>query len=394
MKIDVRCPECKQPYRVPGSAAGKRIACKKCGGTMKVPIVDAALDEVEVLDDQPPQRSAKKVRKAKSSTPRKRPTDRSGGRPAPSDRPARKRRRRGADQDVVQDFEEVSEFDDPYGSSAGGDDDEFSDLDEFGSYGSPAKNRKRAVSGRAKWVWVGLLILAISTCVRTAGFGGQFVSQLLISLSDVPDLDTIRLLAKADMWLQLVSLAGMIVAYVFLVMGPDRDNSQGWAIAAVVLGLIACAVFFFLQIKPFLDEELPVRGRFGVFQFLGRGSGLWEIVFKQWVLVGVYLAHMLTALTYVRSYFGAKASKGADVAGQTSLAIVFLGVHAAFVILMGLMMIFIFKVIIPAARESREPPSDIWPWIVTGCSWLAMVAFLVFLILEIRLFFMAQAKAR
>jgi len=37
MPISVSCPECQSPYKVPDTAAGKAIKCKKCGATVPVP---------------------------------------------------------------------------------------------------------------------------------------------------------------------------------------------------------------------------------------------------------------------------------------------------------------------------------------------------------------------
>ena len=37
MPISVSCPECESAYRVPDSAAGKAIKCKKCGARVPVP---------------------------------------------------------------------------------------------------------------------------------------------------------------------------------------------------------------------------------------------------------------------------------------------------------------------------------------------------------------------
>src|SRR6266446_5312216 len=54
MSIPAVCPGCQKTYRVPESAAGKTVLCKKCGGKFKVPAApeddDALLDE---LIDEP-----------------------------------------------------------------------------------------------------------------------------------------------------------------------------------------------------------------------------------------------------------------------------------------------------------------------------------------------------
>ncbi len=49
MPIKAVCRGCKTTYRVPDTAAGKSVRCKKCGGSFKVPVPEPA-DDDELLD--------------------------------------------------------------------------------------------------------------------------------------------------------------------------------------------------------------------------------------------------------------------------------------------------------------------------------------------------------
>lgn len=396
MKIEVRCPECSQPYRVPASVAGKRIACKKCSAAIPVPAAGA---EEPAAAQKPKQAKPRPAARSTSSEPArgsgsKRSSRGQSNRPAAKNRgearrDGSRRQRKRRDEDVVEDFEEITDYeDDLFG------DDGFDDLPAYG--GSSRGRRKSKRDSSARWVRIGLIIFAIALCIRTVGFGSNVIAQLVAQSSAARDNgETILTLLKTDVWLRMVALAAMVIAYGFLVAGRDREGSQGWAIASVVLGAIAAAAFCIMHVMPLFDEERESAMSLVEFAFQEVGYGgitrtLWESVFRNWILTALYLSPLFTALLFLRAFF----HSDKVIPGRSAMTMLSLGGHAGVIVLKGLLLIFVIKVILPSAMENREPPSEMWRYMQQGMHWIGLVAFLVFLILALRVFFGAIPEAK
>lgn len=290
---------------------------------------------------------------------------------------------------MIDDFEEVDPYDE-FGA------DEFDDVADFASYGPPARGKKKTRrDATAKWVRIGLIIFAIAVCVRTVGFGASVIAQLMAQTGrTTSSAETLLMLFKTDMWLRVVAMAAMVVAYGFFVSGRDREGSQGWAIASVVLGAIATGAFFIMYVMPVLEDDESVRAliQLALMQ-VGLGSTtstLWESVFQGWVLTALYLSHLFTAMFFYRTWF----HSDKVLPGRASMTMVCLMANAGAVLLRGILIIFVMKVVLPAAIESREPPSEIWSYLEKGLHWIGLIAFLVFLIMAIRVAFGAISESR
>jgi transcription initiation factor TFIIIB Brf1 subunit/transcription initiation factor TFIIB len=61
MPISIACPGCESGYRVPDTAAGKTIVCKKCG--TKVPIAASQNGKKKKEDDKAPKKKGGSVGK-------------------------------------------------------------------------------------------------------------------------------------------------------------------------------------------------------------------------------------------------------------------------------------------------------------------------------------------
>jgi predicted Zn finger-like uncharacterized protein len=55
MSLEVACPSCEGKFRVPDSAAGKKIRCPKCKGAIEVPAADASGEVEEESPDPEPE---------------------------------------------------------------------------------------------------------------------------------------------------------------------------------------------------------------------------------------------------------------------------------------------------------------------------------------------------
>lgn len=412
MPIDVSCPDCSKRFRVPDTVGGKRIACKHCGGAIPVPNAPVqkvtVVDAIEVVPATTKLRPKPTAKPPQKSTPKSRPRRR----PSSSRRPARPRKARR--QEAYDDFDE---YEDPYDDSL-----QYGDL---GEYGSSGRQKSALPKGREKWVRIALLILAIACCVRTASFGCEFIVKVIGATKATQNIDLILGLLKADVWLHLLAFAGMIAGYIFLVMGPDRSGSQLWGIGSLVMGLIGFVLFFILRVLPLIDDTTnsglsnltigslsqSIPSNSPTFSLPGSTFSLWNLVFRHWVLVGVYLSHMLLAVAYVKSFFhSSKKANTKQIGGQCQIALVLLLAHAGLIILQGLLVILLVEVIVPSAYESAQkamenyrmnggerpdisPPSKIWGYMVQGLDWAAMVAFLAFMIIALRIYFGSWSKA-
>lgn len=406
MPIDVACPDCSKRFRVPDAVGGKRIACKNCGGTIPVPSPKTP-EAVEVAPQKP-----KPKRKPKSKPASKpKPSSKPRRRPSSARRPSRPRK--AVQREAYDDFDDhQAPYDDPF---------EYGGYDE---YGSPQRRNSAQPKGREKWVGTALLILAISCCVRTASFGCQFIVKVIGATGATENVDLIIGLLQADVWLHLVAFLGMVAAYIFLLMGPDRSGSQLWGIGSLVMGLIGIVLFFILRVLPLVDDStgLGVAGAtftsltqvgqsvMPTFGLSGATFSLWNLVFRHWVLVAVYLSHMLLAIVYVKSFFHSSKKSGTkQLGGQCQVALMMLLVHAGLILLQGLLVILVVEVIVPSTVESAQramenfrlnggerpdigPPSKLWGYLAKGMDWAAMAAFLAFLILSLRIYFSSWSK--
>lgn len=409
MPIDIRCSGCSSRYRVPDSTAGKRVACKKCGGAISVPS-GADEPDVEVVRE-PPKRRAKSPQQKK-----RKPAGGGGGgqrpRQKPKSRPPQQRRKREA---VIEDFDEIDDYDDPYRSM---DDYDYDDVGP-GRRGRPAP---RPASGRAKWAGVALLILAIAVCLRTASYSCELIVKLMALTGEgsfIKNIETVSNLLKVDAWLQFIALLGIIAACVFMVMGPDRSGSQLWGIAALVLALIVTVFFFLVRIMPMLETGLTMQKtlqnlanfiKFNI-DIRGRSFSLWNAVFARLVLLTLYLAPMFFALLYVRTYFKDADTKKSDLPKESNIGLMIMAAHAGFLIMSAMVAVLLVEVIVPgaieaskeaakAARNGGDPydpsdfvPSKLWGHLIEGCEWIAALAFLALLIMQLRIYFTAWSRA-
>ncbi len=385
MPIDVKCKKCSKSYRVPDTSAGKNVACKNCGGVIAIPI-----DDVEIIAELEPAQSrpAKKKKKPRPAE-RQRSTKRS---PAQRSRPARPKPR----DRVIEDFEEL---DNPYDHH----DDPYDDpLDLPLSRGRKKQPRRDSA---AYWARIGLLIVAIAACFRTLGFTSSLMAQLLTSFDASLGQGMMLNFLKIDLWVTMFALVGMLVGYVFLLFAPDREGSQTWAIAAVVLSVIATGLYFFMRIMPLIDPKwiTPGSAGFGLQPtFVGRfGTSIWQAFFKGWALTALFVSHMFFALMYVNRFFSGRNSKAEKLPRQSTFANMVLAGHLACLLFEGLVAILYIKVILPAVVESAhkagefaDPPTELFGFMVKGLHWLALGAFLFFLILKLRILFTAQSRAR
>lgn len=365
--IQLSCPACSGQLILRPALAGKRIKCPKCQVVLKVPG-----DKGSGIEPKSTGRQSRKQRPAATADNAR---DAGGGPPAKRKRqPASSQPRRQAPRRPVDhDFES---YDDPW-------DDEY---DEFGDVDEAAPSKKKASVGKGVvWARRGVLVFAIAMAIRTAGFTCKLIVKLTVELNSFGQSEWMLTLLKSDHWLHCVAIVVMLGAYVLFVMSPDRNGSQGWGIACVVMGVIALALLIFVQIMPMVDSGIP--GRFVNGPLILR-SGLGTSLMKRVMLELAYIVHMGMGLMFLRSF---SHSKNSTVSNQCLPAVTFLGIHAALVLFTSLYVLFVAKVVFPAAMEARERPSEIWPWIGEGIEWLSLAAFLVFLIFAMKVLFGAKS---
>lgn len=368
--IQLSCSSCSERLNLRPALAGKRIKCPKCQAVLEVP--DAPGSEVE---PKPARRSSRKQKPARtvddSRDSRRGPPQRKKKKPRQPT--TSKPRRKPSRQPVADGFE--------------GDDDPWDDgYDEFGDFDDAVPSKKKSsVSKGVVWARRGVLVFAIAMAIRTAGFTCQLIAKLTDGFNSFGRSDLMITLLKANHWLHLAAIVVMLGAYVLFVMSPDRKGSQGWGIACLVMGVIALGLLFFLQILPIVDSEIGNRFVDGP---LILRSSLGTSLMKRALLELTYIIHMGLGLMFLSSF---SHSKNSIVRDQCQPALMFLGIHAALILFKNLYLLFVAKVVFPAAMESREPPSQIWQWIGEGVEWLALASFLVFLILAMKVLFGAKS---
>lgn len=383
--IRLSCPSCSGLLTLRPDLAGKRIKCPKCQAVVEVPrgtgpsgpaaggpaSGGAAASRPRSSRKPKPAGAGDQIKQARVEPPIKK-TRRS--RPPASSKPASPKPRRQRSRQPVDDGFDA--FDDSY-------DDGYDEFGEFDDLSSTKRNASAKKSGG--WARAAILVFAIALAIRTAGFMCQLIVEFNDGGSRFGPSQSMATLLKTNQWLHFAALVIMVVAYVLFVVAPDRNGSQGWGIACLVMGLIALGVLFYREILPLIDSNRRdpfLRGRELLQTSLG-GS-----LIKKSVLEITIILHMALGLMFISSFSRSKNSKVSD---QCRPAIAFLGVHGALLVFANLFVLFVAKVVLPAALESREPPSEIWRWISEGGQWLAVATFLVFLILGMRASFGAQS---
>ena len=179
----------------------------------------------------------------------------------------------------------------------------------------------------------------------------------------------------------------MLAGYIFCVMGPDKGGSRNLNIAALVMGVIAVGLVFFLQILPRFESGVTgVRqlSRLVGFGLLGTG-GLWESIFKQLLLEAILLSHLVLFTLTVRAH------SSRNLESSCTFALFPIAGYGGLKVIHSLYLVLLFKVILPGAAENRERPSEFWNWVNNGLDWLGMAAMVVFLVLYLRVLFLSRS---
>lgn len=368
MPISVTCRNCDESYTVRDENAGRTFKCKSCGESVTVPA------------------------KRGGGGSRGGGTSRGGGSrsesgtrsapPARRKKPTRKRARPPED-----DYEDYDAYDDD------GNDDSYDEGPSRGggrrgrSSGRSSKRPSRS-SGKKK-LTTGLLVVAISGCVYAAGFAALVFAKLVILFaSRMGSFDSVSTLMTGHVWLQFLGAAGMLVGYIVCVMGPDKGGSRNLNIAALVMGVIAVGLVFFLQILPRFETGgatgMRQLSRLVGFGLLGTG-GLWESIFKQLLLEAILLSHLVLFTLTVRAH------SSRNLESSCTFALFPIAGYGGLKVIHSLYLVLLFKVILPGAVENREPPSAFWNWVNNGLDWLGTAAMVVFLVLYLRVLFLSRS---
>jgi hypothetical protein len=366
--ITFQCYACGKALKVPGDKAGRKAKCNQCGTVLTIP-AQSSVPETPAAPEAP----------APNPAP---------GFPAQTPFPQQMQPAAPPQEQAYEPaFADLVPQPAPggYGAPPGG-----YPAPGPGGYPAPAPGgysqypqeeeyapEPSGPAGPPKWSFVrlGLLIVFICALVMSGGYALEVIGYLLITIPVVQALSgTIAVSSSGHTPFTLLGLGailgllatlGSIAGYVLCIMGPNKKNSFGLAIAATaVAGVEALLIMIF---------RLP--GLFGTL-FTTFGSGSTGSFFFTWLMLLfiqlLFGAEIILFLLVVRAYcLGLKKKQSAR--GSTlplSMAATYTGIR---------LLTFICWYIGFSAMQNISL-SRVMGWITILLLWAGIVVFIVFLI--------------